>query len=66
MGDAGIGDHVDSPAQCRAARTLLEMELADLARLAGVARDVVVDFENGGRPRRITSPRSAPRSNRMA
>jgi DNA-binding transcriptional regulator YiaG len=38
-----------SPAQCRAARAPLDMERADLARLAVVSRDVVADFENGGR-----------------
>ena len=38
-----------SPAQCRAARALIEMDHADLARLAVVPRDAIVDFENGSR-----------------
>jgi hypothetical protein len=38
-----------SPAQCRAARALLDMDHADLARRAVVTRDVIVDFENGTR-----------------
>jgi hypothetical protein len=38
-----------SPAQCRAARPLIEMDQADLARVAVVHRDVVAEFENGGR-----------------
>lgn len=36
------------PAQCRAARPLIEINQADLARRAVVPRHVVVDFENGG------------------
>jgi transcriptional regulator with XRE-family HTH domain len=38
-----------SPAQSRAARALIEMDQADLARAAVVHRDVVMEFENGGR-----------------
>ena len=38
-----------SPAQSRAARALIEMDQADLARVAVVHRDVVMEFENGGR-----------------
>jgi hypothetical protein len=36
-----------SPSQCRAARALIDMDHAELARRAVVARDVIVDFENG-------------------
>ena len=39
----------NSPAQCRAARALIAMDQADLARVAVVHRDVVMEFENGGR-----------------
>jgi predicted transcriptional regulator len=35
------------PAQCRAARALVEMDQAELARRAVVPRHVVADFENG-------------------
>jgi hypothetical protein len=35
------------PAHCRAARTLVEMDPAELARRAVVPRHVVADFENG-------------------
>jgi hypothetical protein len=38
-----------SPAQSRAARALIEIDQADLARVAVVHRDVVIEFENGGR-----------------
>jgi hypothetical protein len=38
-----------SPSQCRAARALIDMDHAELARRAVVARDVIVDFENGTR-----------------
>ena len=37
------------PAQCRAARALIEMDQAALAEKAGISRNVVVDFENGRR-----------------
>jgi DNA-binding XRE family transcriptional regulator len=37
------------PAQCRAARALVEMDQADLARKAVVSRNVIVDFERGSR-----------------
>ena len=36
-----------SPAQCRAARGLLGIDHADLARRAVVTPNVIVDFENG-------------------
>jgi transcriptional regulator with XRE-family HTH domain len=36
-----------SPAQCRAARALIEMNQAELARRAVVTRDMIADFENG-------------------
>jgi predicted transcriptional regulator len=38
-----------NPAQCRAARALVEMDQADLARKAVVSRNVIVDFERGSR-----------------
>jgi transcriptional regulator with XRE-family HTH domain len=34
------------PSQCRAARALIEMDQAELARRAVVPRHVVTDFEN--------------------
>ena len=37
------------PAQCRAARALIDMSQATLARRAVVPRDAIVDFENGSR-----------------
>jgi hypothetical protein len=37
------------PAQCRAARALIDMFQATLARRAVVPRDAIVDFENGSR-----------------
>jgi predicted transcriptional regulator len=37
------------PAQCRAARALIDMDKADLARKAVVSRNVIVDFERGSR-----------------
>ena len=38
-----------SPAQCRAARALVEMDQANLARRAVVSTDTIADFENGSR-----------------
>ena len=38
-----------SPAQCRAARALIEMSQADLAEVAGVSSRTVLDFEAGKR-----------------
>ena len=38
-----------SPAQCRAARAMLEWSRDDLAVAAKVARRTVVDFERGAR-----------------
>jgi predicted transcriptional regulator len=38
-----------TPAQCRAARALVEMDQAVLARRAVVPRNVIVDFEKGSR-----------------
>jgi hypothetical protein len=35
------------PSQCRAARALIDMDQAELARRAVVPRHVVADFENG-------------------
>ena len=35
------------PSQCRAARALIDMDQADLARRAVVPRHIIVDFENG-------------------
>ena len=35
------------PSQCRAARALLEMDQAELARRAVVPRHIIADFENG-------------------
>ena len=37
------------PAQCRAARALVDMGQSVLARRAVVSRDTIVDFENGSR-----------------
>ncbi|TPE53313.1 helix-turn-helix domain-containing protein [Amaricoccus solimangrovi] len=38
-----------SPAQCRAARALIELDQAGLAEAARVARNTVVAFEKGQR-----------------
>jgi len=38
-----------SPAQCRAARGLVEMNQSDLAAAASISRNVIVDFEKGRR-----------------
>ena len=38
-----------TPAQCRAARALVDMDQVDLARRAVVSRNVIVDFERGSR-----------------
>jgi DNA-binding XRE family transcriptional regulator len=38
-----------SPAQCRAARALLEWTQGDLAKRVGIALRTVRDFENGKR-----------------
>jgi DNA-binding XRE family transcriptional regulator len=38
-----------SPAQCRAARALIEMDQATLAEAANISRNTVVDFEKGRR-----------------
>jgi transcriptional regulator with XRE-family HTH domain len=40
-----------SPSQCRAARALIEMNQAELARRAVVSTDTIADFENGSRIR---------------
>ena len=37
------------PSQCRAARGLIDMGQAELARRAVVGRDTIVDLENGSR-----------------
>jgi predicted transcriptional regulator len=38
-----------TPAQCRAARGLVEMDQGTLADRAMVSRSVIIDFENGRR-----------------
>lgn len=38
-----------TPAQCRAARALIEMDQNELAAHASVSRGVVIDFEKGRR-----------------
>ncbi|MFG1270526.1 helix-turn-helix transcriptional regulator [Xanthobacter sp. DSM 14520] len=38
-----------TPAQCRAARALVEMDQAALAQVASVSRNTIVDFEKGKR-----------------
>jgi transcriptional regulator with XRE-family HTH domain len=38
-----------SPAQCRAARGLIDLDQARLAEMANVSRNVIVDFETGRR-----------------
>jgi transcriptional regulator with XRE-family HTH domain len=37
------------PAQCRAARALLELNQSELARAAGLGLSTIVDFEKGRR-----------------
>lgn len=37
------------PEQCRAARALIDMDQAVLAKAANVSRNVIVDFEKGRR-----------------
>jgi DNA-binding XRE family transcriptional regulator len=38
-----------TPAQCRAARAMVELDQAHLAQRANVSRNVIVDFEKGRR-----------------
>ena len=38
-----------SPAQCRAARSLIDIDQGTLATAASVSKSVIVDFENGHR-----------------
>ena len=38
-----------SPAQCRAARGIVDLDQATLAKAASVSRNVIIDFENGRR-----------------
>jgi transcriptional regulator with XRE-family HTH domain len=38
-----------TPAQCRAARALLDMTYAELAMASIVSRDMIADFETGTR-----------------
>ncbi len=38
-----------TPAQCRAARALVELDQANLAQRANLSRNVIVDFEKGRR-----------------
>ncbi|MBB4197881.1 hypothetical protein CCR94_16165 [Rhodoblastus sphagnicola] len=45
------------PAQCRAARALVELDQAVLAKRANISRNVIVDFEKG---------RRTPTTNNMA
>jgi DNA-binding XRE family transcriptional regulator len=45
------------PAQCRAARALIDMGQAALARRAVVRRDAIADFENGSRTPVARQPR---------
>jgi len=40
---------VITPAQCRAARGLVEMNQIDLAKGASISKNVIVDFEKGRR-----------------
>lgn len=46
---AEIAGHIDviQPCQCRAARGLLDWTQDHLARMAGVSRSTIRDFENG-------------------
>ncbi|MEX6506967.1 helix-turn-helix domain-containing protein [Jiella sp. M17.18] len=46
---ARLGFRLIIPAQCRAARALVEMDQAELAKRANVSRNTVVDFEKGRR-----------------
>lgn len=46
-----------TPAQCRAARALVELDQAPLAQRANVSRNVIIDFEKG---------RRTPTANNMA
>jgi DNA-binding XRE family transcriptional regulator len=44
-----------SPAQCRAARALIELSQEDLARAAEVSSRTIIDFESGKRkPIKVT------------
>lgn len=38
-----------TPAQCRAARAVLDLKRADLAKMAGVAEKTLGDYERGAR-----------------
>ena len=38
-----------TPAQCKAARALIDMDQAGLAKRASVSRNTIVDFEKGKR-----------------
>ncbi|WP_322891382.1 MULTISPECIES: helix-turn-helix transcriptional regulator [unclassified Yoonia] len=44
-----------TPAQCRAARALLNLEQAELALACGIARSTLADFEREARQPRQTS-----------
>jgi transcriptional regulator with XRE-family HTH domain len=48
LGDIGVNPAI-SPAQCRAARALLELSRADLAKAAAVGERTIADFESGSR-----------------
>jgi len=44
-----------TPAQCRAARALLNIEQSQLSQASGIARATVIDFEKGERSPRIAT-----------
>lgn len=44
-----------TPAQCRAARALLNMEQSELSKVSGIARATVIDFEKGERSPRVAT-----------
>jgi len=49
-----------TPAQCRAARALIDMTQADLARAAVVPLSIIADFEAGvSEPRHVVAIRHA-------
>ncbi len=57
MPDQAINKRVASPAQCRAARALLNWTQAVLAERAGVARKTIADFELATRTLHIRTRR---------
>ena len=44
-----------TPDQCRAARAILNLEQADVAERAGIARATLIDFEKGQRVPRAST-----------